>query len=162
MSPREQFYIMCYSCPNSLVTCNLFSVRAALAKGNAVEFGPNHCCIWDANGKLLGMGSLADKLYQLDCQVAPTGYASFASSAGSDLWHQRLGHVHELRLKKCVQSESVQGISIEKMTKLSFREGCLAGKMHRKTFPAVGEIRLTRKLQLVHSDVCGPMHTHSL
>ena len=27
------------------LTCNLFSVRAAVAKGNAVEFSPNDCCI---------------------------------------------------------------------------------------------------------------------
>ena len=48
------------------------------------------------------------------------------------------------------------------MTELSFCEGCLAGKMCRKPFPAVGEIRSTRRLQLVHSDVCGPMHTPSI
>ena len=93
------------------------------------------------NGKLRGMGSLADKLYQLDCQVVPTadtGYASVASSQGSDLWHQRLGHVHEPRLKKCVESESVQGIDIKKMTELSFCEGCLAGKMCRKPFSRSG------------------------
>ena len=66
------------------LTCNLFSVRAAVAKGNAVEFGPDHCRIWDENGKLRGKGSLSDKLYQLDCQVVSTGYASVAQSR-SDL-----------------------------------------------------------------------------
>ena len=143
------------------LTCNLFSVRAAVAKGNAVEFGPNDCCIWDENGKLRGKGSLADKLYQLNCQVVTIGYASVATTR-SDLWHQRLGHVHESRLKKCVQNELVQGIDIARMTELSFCEGCLAGKMCRKPFPSVGEIRSTRKLQLVHSDVCGPMQTQSI
>ena len=143
------------------LTCNLFSVRAAVAKGNAVEFGPNKCCIWDENGKLRGKGSLADKLYQLDCQVVSSGYASVAQSR-SDLWHQRLGHVHESRLKKCVQNECVQGFDIERTTELSFCEGCLAGKMCRKPFPTVGRIWSTRKLQLVHSDVCGPMQTQSI
>ena len=143
------------------LTCNLFSVRAAVAKGNAVEFGPNKCCIWDENGKLRGKGSLADKLYQLDCQVVSSGYASVAQSR-SDLWHQRLGHVHESRLKKCVQNECVQGFDIEIITELSFCEGCLAGKMCRKPFPTVGRIWSTRKLQLVHSDVCGPMQTQSI
>ena len=143
------------------LTCNLFSVRAAVAKGNAVEFGPNNRCFWDENGKLRGMGSLADKLYQLDCEVVSTGYASVAQSR-CDLWHQRLGHVHESRLKKCVQNDFVRGIDIEKITELSFCEGCLAGKMCRKPFPTVGEIRSTRKLQLVHSNVCGPMQTQSI
>ena len=56
----------------------------------------------------------------------------------------------------------MQGIDIEIMTELSFCEGSLAGKMCRKPFPTVGEIRSTRKLQLVHSDVCGPMQTQSI
>ena len=53
--------------------CNLFSVRAAVAKGNAVEFGPDQCYIRDNNGKLRGMGSLVDKLYQLNFQVVYGG-----------------------------------------------------------------------------------------
>ena len=90
------------------ITCNLFSVRAAVAKGNAVELGPNHCCIWDENGKLRGMGSLADKL---DCQVVSTGYATVASSRGSDLRHQCLGHVPESRVWPTPTCQTVNGES---------------------------------------------------
>ena len=61
-----------------------------------------------------------------------------------------------------MESEPVQGIDIKKMTDLSFCKGCLAVKMCRKPFPAVGEIRSTRRLQLVHSDVCSPMHMPSI
>ena len=38
-------------------------------------------------------------------------------------------------------------------TKLSFCEGYVEGKMQQKLLMSVGEIHLTRKLQLVHSDV---------
>ncbi len=38
----------------------------------------------------------------------------------------------------------------------------MQGKMHRMPFKSIGEIRSTRKLQLVHSDVCGPMQTESI
>ena len=34
--------------------------------------------------------------------------------------------------------------------------------MHQKPFKSVGDIRSTRQLQLVHSDVCGPMQTRSI
>jgi len=34
------------------LTCNLFSLRAAVSKDNAVEIDPNNCCIWDENGML--------------------------------------------------------------------------------------------------------------
>lgn len=50
------------------LACNLFSVRAAAAKGNSVKFGHSKCWIQDGDGKLKGMGSLVDKLYRLDCQ----------------------------------------------------------------------------------------------
>ncbi|CAB3985390.1 Retrovirus-related Pol poly from transposon TNT 1-94 [Paramuricea clavata] len=96
------------------LTSNLFSVRAAVAKGNVVKFRGDKCWIRAASGRLRGMGSLANKLYKLDCEDASNGHAT-----------------------------------------------CLAGKMHRKPFLAREEIRSSHKLQLVHSDVCGPMQTES-
>ena len=56
----------------------------------------------------------------------------------------------------------MQGIYIEKITELSFCEGCLAGKMCRKPFPTVGEIRSTNYSCCIYSDVCGPMQTRSI
>ncbi|RYA37643.1 hypothetical protein DD603_24250, partial [Enterobacter cloacae complex sp. 2DZ2F2B] len=41
-------------------------------------------------------------------------------------------------------------------------EGCILGKMQRSRFPKDGSARATCRLQLVHSDVCGPMQTPSL
>ena len=46
--------------------------------------------------------------------------------------------------------------------KLSFCEACAEGKVHRAPFKPVGEIKSTRRLELVHSDVAGPMKTESL
>ena len=40
------------------LACNLFSVRAAAAKGNTVKFGIGKCWIRDGDGKLKGMGTL--------------------------------------------------------------------------------------------------------
>ena len=146
------------------LACNLFSVRAAAVKGNIVQFGHSRCWIRDGNGKLHGMGSLVDKLYQLDCEPVSMENVSVASEQTNeiDLWHQRLGHINGQQLKEVVQKDVVIGIKIPKAANLSFCEGCVEGKMHRKPFKPVGEIRSTRKLQLVHSDVCGPMHTESI
>jgi transposase InsO family protein len=41
-------------------------------------------------------------------------------------------------------------------------EGCIEGKQHRKPFPSDGGMRATKPLEIVHSDVCGPMRTTSL
>ena len=45
---------------------------------------------------------------------------------------------------------------------MSFCEGCIEGKMHRKPYKPVKEIISKRKLQCVHSDVCGPMPKESI
>ena len=54
------------------------------------------------------------------------------------------------------------GVKLPGKVKLTFCQGCVEGKMHRMLFKSVGEIRSTRKLELVHSDVCGPMPTESI
>lgn len=145
------------------LACNLFSVRAAASKGNVVQFGHSRCWIRGKNGQLCGMGTLTNNMYELDCELAME-HASVASAQENDLniWHQRLGHLNERQLKELVQKKLVTGAKIPKMANLSFCEGCVEGKMDRKSFKPVGEIRSTRKLQLVHSDVCGPMQTESI
>ncbi len=56
------------------LACNLFSVRAAAAKGNTVNFGYSKYWIRDREGKVRGMGSLVDKLYRLDSQPLTLEY----------------------------------------------------------------------------------------
>ena len=146
------------------LACNLFSIRAAVARGNTVKFGTTKCWIQDSKGTLRGMGSLVDKLYQLDCQPIVQEQVSVATHAdnGTNLWHQRLGHINEQLLQEMVSKELVEGVTVSKSAKFSFCEGCVEGKMHRKPFKPVGEILSKRKLQCVHSDVCGPMPKESI
>ena len=40
--------------------------------------------------------------------------------------------------------------------------GCALGKMHRDEFPSNSDRRKKDVLELIHTDVCGPMQTRSL
>ena len=146
------------------LACNLFSVRAAAR--NSMKFGNSKCWIRDRNGKLLGMGSLVQKLYYLDCKTITWEHVTVVSGSRignkADLWHQRPGHLNEHQLKEMVNQDLVKGVEIPKSTGISFCEKCVEGKMFRRPFKSVGEIRSTRKLQCVHSDVCGPMPVDSI
>ena len=148
------------------LTCNLFSVRAAAAKGNTVNFGLAKCWIRDKWGGLRGMGVLKGKVYELECEcvVQVHEQASIMSEGdrSADLWHQRLGHVGEQQLREMVVKEIVKGVKIPKSSQLLFCEGCVEGKMKRKPFQSVGEIRSTRRLERIHSDVCGSMPVESI
>ena len=41
-------------------------------------------------------------------------------------------------------------------------EACVQGKMHHKSFPKKSQSRATKILELVHSDLCGPMQVNSI
>ena len=151
------------------LACNLFSVRAAATKGNTVKFGETRCWIRSKYGTLMGMGTLVNKLYYLDCScssVESKHVLKVASGAKvtnkTDLWHQRLGHLNETQLREMISQDMVKGIELSKSAELSFCEKCVEGKISRKGFKPSGKIHSTRKLQRVHSDVCGPMPTDSI
>ena len=65
-------------------------------------------------------------------------------------------------INKLLEKEMATGLEIPKSEYLSFCEGCIDGKIHRSPFKPVGAIRSQRKLELVHSDICGPMSVESL
>ena len=104
-----------------------------------------------------------DKLYQLDCVTIGSERAATASQVSTiDTWHLRLGHASEQCIRKMAQKKLAAEIRLPKGATLSFCEGCVAGKMTRKSFKPVGEIRSKKRLQLIHSDICGPMPTESI
>jgi hypothetical protein len=41
-------------------------------------------------------------------------------------------------------------------------EGCIFGKKHRESFPVGKSYRAKDPLEIVHSDICGPMKTTSI
>ena len=146
------------------LACYLFSVRAAASRGKLVRFSDTKCWIYNRTGNISGTGSLVDKLYQLDCELVSLEHVSVAAEQNHDIdiRHQRLGHLGKQHLQEIVSKKLVNGINVSKSAKLSFCEGCIEGKMHRNPFNPVGEIHSTEKLQLIHSDVCGPMSTESI
>ena len=145
------------------LTCDLFSVRAATNRRNIIKFGHDKCWIRGGSGTLYGMGCLAGKLYQLECEVVlPSQEQAKAASESSDLWHLRLGHLNSQQLNQMVQQNLVTGMKFPIRSDLSFCEGCIADKMQCKPFRTVNHNQSTKKLELIHSDVCGPMQVDSI
>ena len=108
------------------------------------------------------------KLYRLDCEILKSDKHKQSAFVGKkdkdstsiDLWHRRLAHVNIRQLRQL--ATSADGINVPSSGDQSFCEACIEGKMHRTPHRPLKEIKSTRVLQLVHSDVCGPMQTHSL
>ena len=68
----------------------------------------------------------------------------------NELWHRRLTHVHYRALPIAFQRKH-DGV----------RKGCVKGKNTKKTFPS-SKSKAKGILEIIHSDVCGPMSSNSL
>ena len=68
--------------------------------------------------------------------------------------------MNDKMLDKLVSCD-VSGLDLKKVEPRSLCEGCVQGKATKHNPKPLGEIRSTRRLEKVHSDVCGPMQTAS-
>lgn len=73
------------------------------------------------------------------------------------LWHFRYGHLNFNGLRTLHQKEMVTGLPmITPPSKVC--EDCVVGKQHRDQFPKGKAWRAHNLLDLVHSDICGPIN----
>jgi len=75
-------------------------------------------------------------------------------------WHRRLGHLNFKDLAEAIRNGIYNDLNIEGATSNPECDVCPRGKMTRTPFPRKSK-RTSTVLQLVHSDVCGPMRTES-
>lgn len=138
---------------------NLFSVKAVAQRGYVVQFGHTRCWIKNKQKKVCALGTLHDKLYYLD--VESYDHSASTATSGNTLWHQRLAHVNVASIRN-MSEWSLSDSNPSSADDIGICEPCIKGKMARKTFNSRNEIRSKRVLELVHTDVCGPMKTVSL
>ena len=103
-------------------------------------------------------------MYQLDGDVISNcAQASIAKNESNlSLWHRRLGHVNKESLINMQSKEMVKGLAIKGTDNEVACEGCLLGKQCRESFPKKSESRATDVLEIIHSDVCGPIENVSI
>ena len=87
--------------------------------------------------------------------VSPTSNKKIKLSEDEQtyLWHLRLGHINIKRLERLSRLGPLKHL---KVGTLPVCESCIEEKMTKRSFSGKG-LRATEPLQLVHSDVCGPM-----
>jgi hypothetical protein len=81
------------------------------------------------------------------------------ATSSNELWHKRIGHLHYKALLGL--QNMVCGIPSIYLNKNEICKGCMLGKNIKKSFPS-SDNRAQVILDLVHSDVCGPMSSPSL
>ncbi|KAD3068893.1 hypothetical protein E3N88_36773 [Mikania micrantha] len=74
----------------------------------------------------------------------------------TQVWHRRLAHVNYKAIKTMQQKEMVRGLP-EVSGKAMICETCNVGKQNRENIPKKSWWRSTEKLELIHTDLCGPI-----
>src|SRR5215216_791313 len=73
------------------------------------------------------------------------------------MWHCRLGHIGVKRMKKLHSNGLLESLDFESLERC---DACLMGKMTKTPFSRIME-RATDLLEIIHTDVCGPMSVAS-
>lgn len=74
----------------------------------------------------------------------------------TQLWYHRYGHLILKGMRTLARNELENGLPniSESETVCSH---CLVGKQHKNPFPQQSTWRASKKLKLVHADICGPI-----
>ena len=144
---------------------NLVSVSKIIGRGFHVEFNAGGCSIRTKTGNIIGRAVHQNNLYRLIAKVQmPAVHANAAkgNNANIDLWHARLGHIGVNGLQDLATKHLVKDMDVRDSMETVPCRACALGKMERPSFPKASNTRATKKLELVHSDVCGPMNRKSM
>jgi hypothetical protein len=128
-----------------------------------VEFFKNYCIVKDLldHFKTIATGVRAGGLYKLDVTNKAHHALTSATMPTDILWHQRYGHINHPDLFLLQKKNTIEGLPMLKNENVVC-DGCALGKMHIDEFPSNPDKKKRDVLDLVHTDVCGPMQTRSL
>ena len=118
-------------------------------------------CYIEKYSCLVSSGSMKGKLYELD--VPSPSIESSLICNDLTIRHRRLAPLQTSTIIYMVNSQAVIGISLRKAVKTKLKcTGCMLGKGHRAPIPRTTSSKTTRFLELVQSDVDGPIEVLSL
>ena len=148
---------------------SLLSVSQMVSKGMEVSFQTGNCIVTKGS-KVLATASLVGDLYILDIQP----HTASAHVVSLQTLHERLGHVNAQGVASMIRNNVVSGINVNKNdvknalnpksdNPLSICPACVFGKATRSVIPKQRTSpRALHCLDLVHSDVCGPLEVQSV
>ncbi|KAL8116619.1 hypothetical protein AgCh_022965 [Apium graveolens] len=144
----------CFYVP--VIRRNIISVSCLDKKGFSFTI-KNNSCSFAFNDLTYGVARLFNGLYVLDldnpvCNIE-NKRLKMNDSNQTYLWHCRLGQINEKRISKLHKDGYLDKFDFESYQEC---ESCLLGKMTKPHFTGKGQ-RATKRLELIHSDVCGPM-----
>ena len=141
---------------------NLISVSTMDKRGMHSTFGGGKCRL-SCKGETLATGTLGGSLYYLDVMKPDDAVVHSANVATMTRWHERFAHVNTQGIASMASNNVVKGLNVKKERESGICESCVIGKCPRSPIPKQRTSGRTKgMLDLVHSDVCGPLQVQSM
>ncbi|CAM8991569.1 unnamed protein product [Rhodiola kirilowii] len=141
---------------------NLLSIGQLQERGLAILIQNETCKVFHPRrGVIMKIRMTANRMFAVGAEEVETKNNEAACMQVSvngdlELWHRRHAHLNYKGLRTLKYQDMVKGIPVLR-GKMKTCHNCLVGKQTRKSIPKRSQWRASRKLQLVHSDVCGPI-----
>lgn len=149
---------------------NLLSVSKITDKGFKVNFEKHRALVIAKDGSVKLIANRVGDLYFVkECgpmeKDTISNYKGINMCSDKDqfqLWHRRLGHLNVKDMVNAQRNKTILGLKFNiKATNQNLNcDTCFKGKMSRIPFPKLSE-KKTELLEIIHTDVCGPMRVES-
>nr|GFA25680.1 Gag-Pol polyprotein [Tanacetum cinerariifolium] len=145
---------------------NLFSVGQFCDAGLEVAFWKSTCFVRDLQGNDLLIGNRGYDLYTISLQEStsstPLCLMTKASPTQAWLWHQRLSHLNFDYINLLSKKDVVIGLPKLKYVKDQLCSSCEVSKAKRSSFKSKVVPSTKRRINLLHTDLCGPIRVSSI
>jgi transposase InsO family protein len=149
-----------YYVPN--MKSNILSIGQLLEKGYTIHMENYSLILRDARGGIMAHVPMTNhRMFPLHLNIKSKKCFYGLKESESWKWHLRFGHLHFSGLKLLSSAGMVHGLPVIEPPSNAC-EGCILGKQARLSFPNGKSWRATSPLQLVHTDICGPIEPMSL
>jgi len=140
---------------------NLLSMGQLLEKGLSIEMKQNRCEVFQGETLIFETVMTTNRMFAISVKSGISQKCFEARSESlAQVWHSRYGHLSYSGLKTLLDLDMVKGLpNFKSPTQLC--EHCLKGKHQRDSFPRQSRWRASQLLQLIHSDICGPINLTS-
>nr|GEU68375.1 copia-type polyprotein [Tanacetum cinerariifolium] len=138
---------------------NMLSVGQLQEKGLSVLIQNNMCKVFHSRrGVIMQAKMSGNRMFYFKAAMTSNSTNCYQTRVEDEtqLWHSRIGHLNYKALRTLAENGMVDGMPTIKNTQ-ELCSHCLVGKQQRDPIPKKNSWRATKKLQLIHSDICGPI-----
>lgn len=148
------------------LSASLISLSKTTSSGLKVSFQEDLCAITKHDGspvaRAVKIGNLCSLVGRVADDPANAESAFCINESNISLWHYRHGHLNSKDLQK-LSSGMALGMKLSSDAEEGkMRKPCVLGKGHRAPFNKERSSNAEKVLELVHSDLCGPITPKSI